>query len=78
VLRMRTLQHAPLVALALKNCAPGRASALSLVSEELRDRVRRLRSDLLPLLGTAPPPKDSSHWLQRGPALNRCQSRALD
>eukprot|EP00927_Polykrikos_kofoidii_P030375 TRINITY_DN26137_c0_g2_i1.p2 TRINITY_DN26137_c0_g2~~TRINITY_DN26137_c0_g2_i1.p2 ORF type:complete len:159 (+),score=29.57 TRINITY_DN26137_c0_g2_i1:62-478(+) len=69
-LRRQLIVYAPLVALELYGCARGAPSALSLVSAELADRWRLLKTTLLPSIATAPPPADKAHWLRWGPAAD--------
>lgn len=66
--RRRTIEHAPLVALALNSCPPSARSALSLISEELSDRTRLLFGTLFPGVRVMPPPTNASDWLRWGPA----------
>jgi len=68
--RRQTVAYAPLVALGLTRCEPGAPSALSLIATELRDRVRLLRTAMMPALETSPRPTQESHWLLWGPAFH--------
>ncbi|CAE8598332.1 unnamed protein product, partial [Polarella glacialis] len=68
IYRRRTIQYAPLIALALENCPSNVRSALSMVSAELQDKVELMQNSLFPGPQSAPPPRNAGHWLHWGPS----------